>query len=511
MKENGKRTDKEKDTQAAGQEDSAQEVQETDADKEKVDPETVTKRVHEVREELKEANVSADTQRLLSLIEQSLKDVPDAYTETNLKHWEKVLSQISEALRDLSDYLKSVYESDTWQQLEDLFPGLDHADFTAAAGVLCVEQDKEISLQEFFTSLTRILPVIPKELEAYKKETGAQEVSFLQFVNGHNPKAGEPAESLYSRCLKKAADKGPAVLKSVVPDRYLIPNSIVSNSLTKGILNRGVVKLDASRNHNGKYKVYAAITLDPNKYAVDGKFTPFDRRVFNGVCSLYAAGNAVFTADMVARAMNGLSESEKISSGQVSAVTKSLNKLRDIDIKIDATEEFKKRHIIDKDADTKITYEAKCLEARKVTVKTGGKEKTAYQPLSKPVLYEYSERINQIISIKPGLLEVKDETGERIRNTDSFTTIREFLLMRIEHMKSDKRRGETPNTTIKIDTFYTDTGTDTSNRTTMNRARKEAAQCLDYWKKQKYIAGYTFTKETPDRKNSPVKSIKIQL
>ena len=511
MKENGKRTDKEKDTQAAGQEDSTQEVQGDAADKEKADAETVLEAARGVREELAEANVSKDTQRLLSMIEQSLKDVPDAYTEKNLKFWEKELSQISKALRDLSDYLQSVYKSGTWKQLEALFPGLDHADFTAAASVLCVEQDKDISLQEFFISLTRILSVIPKELETYKKDTGVQEVSFLQFVSGHDPKTGEPAESLYNRCLKKAKDKGPATLKSIVPDRYLIPNSIVSNSLTKGILNSGKIKLDASKSHKGKYNVYAAITLDPNKYAVDGNFTPFDRRVFNGVCSLYAAGNTAFTADMVCRTMNGLSESEKISSGQVSAVTKSLNKLRDIDIKIDATEEFKKRHIIDIDADTKVIYEAKCLEARKVTVKAGGKEKTAFQPLSKPVLYEYSERINQIISVKSDLLEVKDETGERIRNTNSFTEIREFLLMRIEQMKSDKRRGETPNTTIAIGTFYGETGVNTSSRTAMNRARKEAMQCLDYWKKQGHIAGYTLTKETPNRKNSPIKNIKIQL
>ena len=447
----------------------------------------------------------AKLQEIISLVLQNpepLQKDPDILEilEEELKFENKILS----------NFVTRVFKSDEWIQLVHLFPGTSENDFFTAADIFYQENhgEEKLSYSDFFNLIKNALPYIPDVLDACRKETGLQEITFVQFIQNEDPATGKPAESLYEKCLRR----NPPVLKSIIPDQYKIANSLICNSMTaKDFVNGGLLSLDPSKGHSGKYHIYAAITLDPNKYAVDGTFTKYDRRVFNGYCTLIEAGNPVFTAEMVYRAMNGLSNSEFVSPNQIAAVTKSLNKQRDIDIKIDATEEFKKRGLIEDNSKTTAVFEAKCLESRKVIVKVAGREKTAYQILSKPVLYEYSEKLNQIISIPSELLTVKDETGGRISNTDNFTAIREYLLMRIEEKRNAGKYGNKPAVTIDINTFYSETDTNTATTKATTKAREQARLCLEYWKSISYISRYEFVKQNPKSKNSSVTKIIIHL
>ena len=258
------------------------------------------------------------------------------------------------------------------------------------------------------------------------------------------------------------------------------------------------LSFDPSKVHSCEY--YTAITLDPNKYAVDGTFTKYDCRVFNGCCSLFEAENRVFTAEMVYRAMNGLPNAEKVTAQQAAAVTKSLNKQRNINIEIE---------IVDIDWGTTTTVASQCLEVQKATIK-GDPE---YRMLSKPILYAFSKWLNQITSIPSKVLTVKDEAGERIRNTDDFTVIREYLLMRIEEMNNAMKHegGEKSTVMIDINTFYSETDTNTAATKATTKAREQARLCLEYWKSINYISGYEFVKENPKSKNSPVTKLAISL
>lgn len=429
------------------------------------------------------------------------------------------------SLSDIANSLLSVFDSAEWAEIESLFPGITTDDFFNAGEIIyneyaAAEDETEAAGNDpkiddflaFFYALIDVKDFIPETLEAYKKESGADiEITFLQFVEPKDPVTGQPAESLFNRCRATAAEKRKEVpaLLSIVPERYIMPNSIVSNAMTKGLVNAGRRQLDPSKGHKGKYFVYADISIDPNKYAVNGSFTRYDRRVLNGYCSLVAAGNTAFTAEMVFRAMNGLTGSEYVSPQQVAAVTKSLDKMRNIDIKIDATDEFKKRKIINPaDNKAQVLFEAKCLEARIVTVKINGTERRGYQPLAKPVLYEYSERLNQVISVNSELLVIHDvEPGgkiskNRISNTDNLSLIREYLLQQIEIMKHNPKY----NRTININTFYDETETNTSVSKYRTQARRQAAQCLDYWKAAAYIRDYSFAK-----KGKAIDGIKIIL
>ena len=410
--------------------------------------------------------------------------------------------------------LDNVEKTDEWKQLKAIFPDIKEDDLFDAVVIYGAKYDPEgtptaEAYLNLFSDLSVLLPYIPDVLEAYKKITGLEEITFLQFMDPVDPVTGEPAESLFNKCLRQAEGTKTTslqTLKSIKPENYIIPNSIVNNMMVKGLVNAGPQILDPSRNHKESYHVYAAITLDPNQYAVDGTFTKYDRRVSNGYCSLMEAGNKAFTSEMVYRAMNGLSNSEKVTPQQAAAVTRSINKQRKIDISIDATEEFKKRKIIDPNSEEKVILTDYCLNAKIITVMVGGKKKSAYMPTGKPILYDYSEKLNQIISVDSNLLAIKDETGGRISNTDNFAAIREYLLQRIEQMKSEKRRGKKVNNVIKIDTFYEETETNTSASKYKTRSREQAKQCLDYWKRCEYIKDYEFTK-----KGKTIYSVKITL
>jgi hypothetical protein len=120
------------------------------------------------------------------------------------------------------------------------------------------------------------------------------------------------------------------VLKSVIPKRHVKPNNKLANKITKNLVDEGEIELIVS-NKKAKKEVFTKVMLAYDNRYIDlsgQKYTPYDREVYDGVVTLYAAGNNIVTPAMVYRAMNGLTESDKISPQTLSAVIKSLDKSR---------------------------------------------------------------------------------------------------------------------------------------------------------------------------------------
>ena len=157
------------------------------------------------------------------------------------------------------------------------------------------------------------------------------------------------------------------------------------------------------------------------------KITPYDREVHDAVVTLHVAGNKIVTPEMVYRAMNGMTESEKLSPQAIDAVTRSMDKSRYTTLKIDFSQEaqaYKK--------DCKAIYEGYLLACDKLTVSTGGRTKEAYRLLREPILLEYSKISGQIITVPIKLLQTKGN----IRSTEDVIVLRGYLLRQIEGMKS---------------------------------------------------------------------------
>ncbi len=268
---------------------------------------------------------------------------------------------------------------------------------------------------------------------------------------------------------------------STVPDNAIIPVSKLAkkslqliNGESDGVL------VDTKKT--------VAVTLTVNRDGVQfpENYTRYDDCVQSAVCSLLEAGNNKFTAEMVYRAMNGLTNSEKISPQAVGSVTKSLDKQRNIDILIDFSEQAK---AFNKNL-KKSTIRAHAIECRVVEGEThNGYKKQVYVLTAPPPIYEYSKIFNQIRTVPIELLNVKG-----LRNSEQITIIKNYLLTQVESMRGTSGR----NKTIKYETLFSDCGLSFAPTNPAKDAKKYRGyieKILEQWTKQEYIKGYAENKK----------------
>ena len=256
-----------------------------------------------------------------------------------------------------------------------------------------------------------------------------QKYSFEQLKN----------DDKFNQALKEYLIKNPPhtsvleILKSVIPKSHIKPNNKLANKITKDIVDEGQIDLIVS-GKKAKKEILTKVMLyyDENKIQISGreKFMPYDREVYDGVVSLYEAGNELITPAMVYRAMNGLTETDKVSPQALESVEKSLDKSMSIKITIDYTDEAK---LYNKDVE-ETTFTGHLLTSVKTRVKINGEAREAYRIYRKPILYEYAQISGQIITVSSKLLQTKDA----VRSTDEVIVIRGYLLRQVEWIKSDK-------------------------------------------------------------------------
>ena len=322
-------------------------------------------------------------------------------------------------------------------------------------------------------------------------------------IKGNPDFWGIPFEQLksmteFKQALKEYINKNNSslsaleILKSVIPKKHVKPNNKLSNKITKDIVDEGEFDLIIS-GRKAKKEVTTKVMLEyDNKYLdfSGQKYTPYDREVYDGVVTLYAAGNNIVTPAMVYRAMNGLTETEYIKPETLEKVKESLDKSRYLRIIIDYTEEAK---LYNKDI-KKTKYEGYVLAANKITVNLNGQEHEAYKLLDKPILYEYAQISGQIISVPMKLLQTKDA----VRSTDEVIVIRGYLLRQIEWIKNDKSNRsdniayQSIYNELKILKF--DLG-EQAYKDKTKKIRNHVKAVLDEWVEEGYILKYAEYKE----------------
>lgn len=275
-------------------------------------------------------------------------------------------------------------------------------------------------------------------------------------------------------------------LESIIPQNYIIPNNKLANELTKDFpLDKEVELKVSKKGGKGEKEIcsYASIKYETDNLSITNKqhFTPYDRVVHNAICSLFEAGNSMFTVDMVYRAMNGLTKSEKVSPQAISMVTSSIEKSRYIKATIDFTQEAKDRKSL---VDIKETYLSDMLlSVKEIVVTTGGTTKRAYVFNSKPILYCYSQQVGQVISVPIKLLETKGA----VRSTDEVIILREYLLRRIEGMKCKNMLFSSK---ILYESIYDQLQLTNPTKEKAHATRNHVKTILGYWKESKYIDAF---------------------
>ncbi|MBZ9624392.1 hypothetical protein G9F71_016185 [Clostridium sp. FP2] len=281
-------------------------------------------------------------------------------------------------------------------------------------------------------------------------------------------------------------------LKSIVPNKFIIPNNKLCNQITKNIVGIGEIDLTVS-SKGCKKEVITTVKLNYGSeeiqiYNKTYKFTAYDRVVHNAVCSLYQSENNEFTAAMCYRSMNGLKNNEKVSPQAVSLVTKSLDKLSRIRCKIDWTQEARSRAINIQNA----IVEGNILATIKIIVTTGGKMTEAYKLLDKPILYRYAQETKQVITIPIALLQTK----QFIKNTEDVIVIREYLIRRIETLKNNnKQSNKILYISIFIELGLKISIKDQAFADKTKKVRRSVREIISCWKKQNYIKDFAEYKE----------------
>ena len=242
-------------------------------------------------------------------------------------------------------------------------------DFINSSGVTENKEILKIPAITLLTDMEELIKNNPNLTNSTIEE--ATETNDLQ-------KLFELLEKKYSNAI---ASKDIELLRSSVPRKHTKANNKLANTIAKNIVDEGQIELLINANKEVTTKVMLNYENKSVKLLSHQKFTAYDREVYDGVTTLYGAGNEIVTAAMVYRAMNGLTEAEQISDKAVEKVRKSLDKSRYIQTTIDYTEEAKlyNRNI------EKTIYEGYLLAAEKITIKISGNEQEAYKLLRSPI------------------------------------------------------------------------------------------------------------------------------
>ena len=249
---------------------------------------------------------------------------------------------------------------------------------------------------------------------------------------------------------------------AVKAKKHIILNHKIVNSSKDWIYN------EASEMNVGKRNSKAQISL---KYGVaySGEFSDYlwssyDKRVYNAVVSLYAAGNEVLTPSMVYRHTHGLDGRQGVSEASIRLVSDSIDKSRQTYIGIDFSND-------------EPALKGQLINAEKVNVITGKYCVDGYQLSETPLLYQINTK--QIITVDAELLNTKNRIKRDSVNT---VILKEFFIKRIENIKTGRL-----NKHIRFEAIYEELGINNPTRKNIETIRKLTENILLSLADKKYI------------------------
>ncbi len=207
---------------------------------------------------------------------------------------------------------------------------------------------------------------------------------------------------------------------------------------------------------------------------------PYDREVFNAVCTLALQGNKAMTERQIYEAMSGKPAWEEQA---LKKLKKSLQKMMVSLLNMDWTQHAILKGVLENG--DKFKTQEPVLPARIVNISIRGQEAEGIQLFTKPALLTYACAVGQITSTPKEVLQTPTS------NTDDNIVMKNYLIRYIEHCKKNKNW----NRTLLFEKIYNDCNFDQSNKTTLKRRRDTIFKMLDYWNELKYIKQYSIKKK----------------
>lgn len=385
-----------------------------------------------------------------------------------------------------------VLESEHFDEIQKIYKQLDAFFFILLFGTQAVESKQE----QVIADADIDNDIITKNSDFIYSQDGAYSFFILyavSYIMGWRPEqvAGhENAQTLQDEVLNALPQ-----LQSLVPQKHLIPNNKLANSLTKDIIGAGIIELDVSGKKEPELLTRCILNYEGDNVKLSSRqpFTEYDRNVADAVTSLYEYGDSshIITAAQVYRAMVHATKTETPSAQQIGAVTKSLDKMRFVRVQIDCSQELARRKVSLNGAQvTSGKIDTYLLTLKKIEVTAGGQRVSAYKIMEPPILYEYSRLTGQVLTVPAALLDVRDTTGGKVNNTELRIAAKGYLLRRISVMKG--KAGARQSRTIKYNSLYEEVCPgQTLRRVEQQRLRDYTALVLENWIRKSFIRGYT--------------------
>ncbi len=277
--------------------------------------------------------------------------------------------------------------------------------------------------------------------------------------------------------------EGPAelVIFPKVPAQAVKTKDNVSNFITHNILDAGEQLLELEKKGRIRQEIKTKINFSYEGIDIQAKkeFTLFDQAVYDAIVSLYLADNRFVSPAMVYRTMTGKTNAEYINPEKLEEIEASIDKCMFSRLSIDASEEAAAYGY------QQAIYSGTLLSAEKVAVKMGGCRIIAYNITTEPLLYRYAKVGKQITAIDIKLLDTP------IKKTSDNIILQEFILRKIEAMKSDRNYSRM----VIFSDIYNILNISTAQRVQAKRIRDYVTEILDYWVEKRYIGNYEIVKK----------------
>ena len=326
---------------------------------------------------------------------------------------------------------------------------------------------------------------------------------FLRYIENGKPAADTENVEIIIKTVIDAAIKSPNIeladevraalpqLSSIIPQKHVMPNNKLANSLTKDIIDAGAIDLVVSGRGKTEITTRCILSYEGDNVKLSGRqpCTEYDRNVADAVTSLFLYGDPshIITPATVYRAMIHSTGTETPSPQTLGAVTRSLDKSRFVRVQIDCTQELLRRNAsLNGEQITGGKVDTYLLPLEKIEVMAGGKRVTAYKIIKTPVLYDYARLTKQVLTVPAKLLDVPNAS-----NTEQRISIKGYLLRRITVMKGKTAQSNR----ILFEKIWDAAGKPDPSPKEAQRIREYTFTVLDYWKKERYIKGYKAIKE----------------
>lgn len=310
------------------------------------------------------------------------------------------------------------------------------------------------------------------------------------------------------------------LLPAIEITKYVMINNTAMNDMTTMPLINGDPHDVYVFGNKSDITTYIAISCEPDpeigvEIKLPRKLSAYKRTLTNAVISLFVAGKEkgqdkpLLSDEMINRAMPGAGE--KLTRGKKAAMTKALNELRATHMTINATTEFRKRGIIGPNDTWERDGYFFSLTRDTVRVQNG-RTVHAYQIDRKPLMYEYAQLTNQLLTVPAKCLDirrVKDGqiTDKAVGMNEDRQALTDILLRRIALMKQDAHnKKQKQSHTILFSTLFETADLANLSRDREMDYRKFIFDVLDYQTAIGYIKGYK--KQTKGR---AITGIEIRL